>query len=372
MVDIRNRRLIDNTTTVSTSGSEAISSSTISSVKILLGDTRYDKLLAKYPDITRPSGTLCSPKHNAVYFIKTTPGSPVSCLSRRLAPNKLQIARCEFEAMLKNGTARPSKSYWLLPLHLAPKTESGWRPCDDYRMLNARTIPDRYPIRHIQDFCHNITGSKVFSTIDFVKAYNQIPVNGEDIPKTTITTPFGLYEFPYKTFGLHNACQTFQIFVDELTRGLNFCFSYRDDFLVYSKDEEEYEKHLKQIFDRMREYGMLINTSKCVFGADNVTFLGYNISAKETKLLEQKAESIKNFPIPKTVKELRGFLGMINFYRRFIPDAARIQAPHNALFTDSIKNSRPINIIGKALKVFNTCKENFIHLSSHTQTVTRN
>ncbi|GBP08506.1 hypothetical protein EVAR_77186_1 [Eumeta japonica] len=79
--------------------------------------------------------------------------------------------------MLKNGTARPSESCWSSPLHLAPKKESGWRPCGDYRTLNARTIPDRYPIRHIQDFSHNITGSKVFSTIDLVKAYNQIPVN---------------------------------------------------------------------------------------------------------------------------------------------------------------------------------------------------
>ncbi|GBP93203.1 hypothetical protein EVAR_24946_1 [Eumeta japonica] len=101
MVDIRNRRLIENTTTLSTSESDATSSNMISSVKILLGDTRYDKLLAKFPDMTRPSGTLRNPKHNTVHFIKTTPGPPVSSPPRRLAPDKLQIAKCEFEAMLK-------------------------------------------------------------------------------------------------------------------------------------------------------------------------------------------------------------------------------------------------------------------------------
>ncbi|GBP77060.1 hypothetical protein EVAR_45968_1 [Eumeta japonica] len=122
----------------------------------------------------------------------------------------------------------------------------------------------------------------------------------------------------------------------------------------------------------MREYGMLINTSKCVFGADNVTFLGYNISAKGAKPLEQKWNPSK-LPIPKTVKELRRFLGMINFYRRFIPDAARIQAPLNALLTGSIKNSHPINIIGEALKHSTPARIVYVmHLSLHTQTVTRN
>ncbi|CAK1587397.1 unnamed protein product [Parnassius mnemosyne] len=108
-------------------------------------------------------------------------------------------------------------------------------------MLKARTIPDRYPIRHIHDFTHSIAGCKVFSTIDLVKAYNQIPVSECDIPKIAITTPFGLYEFPYMSFGFCNSAQTFQRFV---TRGLEFCYCYLDDFLIFSRNEEEHEKHV--------------------------------------------------------------------------------------------------------------------------------
>lgn len=276
IVDVRNGKLIDNTTTLSCKA--IVAKTDVYSVKVSTGDTRYHILLSKYPEITRPFGTPLTPKHNTVHHIRTTPGPPIFCTPRRLAPDKLKIAKREFDLMLSNGTARPSESSWASPLHLAPKKDNGWRPCGDYRMLNARTIPDRYPMRHIHDFAHNIAGCKVFSTIDLVKAYNQIPVFADDIHKTAITTPFGLYEFPCMTFGLRNAGQTFQRFVDEMTRGLDFVYPYCDDLLVFSPDPVQHETHLKQLFERMKEYGVLINTSKCVFGASEVTFLGYRIS----------------------------------------------------------------------------------------------
>jgi hypothetical protein len=115
--------------------------------------------------------------------------------------------------MLRNGTARRSESSWSSALQIAPKNDNGWRPCGYYRGLNARTIPARYPVRRIHDYSDQLFGSSIFSEIDLV---NQIPVHPANIQKTAITTPFGLFEFPFMSFGLRNAAQTFQRFMDDI------------------------------------------------------------------------------------------------------------------------------------------------------------
>ncbi|CAK1598339.1 unnamed protein product [Parnassius mnemosyne] len=169
------------------------------------------------------------------------------------------------------------------------------------------------------------------------------------------------------TFGLRGASQTFQRFVDEMTSGLDFCYPYLDDFLIFSRVELEHGKHLRQIFTRMKDYGMLINTAKCVFGASEVTFLGYHISQHGTKSLEGKVQAIKEYPVLKTAKQLWRFLGMINFYRRFISQATKIQAPLNAFLNGAVKASHPVNLNGDSLKAFEDCKESLCNaaLLSH-------
>lgn len=236
LIDLKNKQLRDDTTGLQTSVNSIESDA--NRIKVVEGNSVYHKQLLKYPTITRPEGITAAKKHSVVYHIKTTPGPSVSCKARPLAPNKLKIAQEEFRQLIKLGIARPSTSAWASPLHLVPKKSGEWRLCGDYRPINTRTVDNKYSIRRLADCAAALKGKKVFSVVDFARAYNQIPVAEEDIEKTAIITPFGLFEFLYMTFGLKNAGQTFQSFIDEVTRDLSFVFAYIDDLLIASDDEQ--------------------------------------------------------------------------------------------------------------------------------------
>ncbi|XP_028043205.1 uncharacterized protein LOC114252776 [Bombyx mandarina] len=357
--DCASKRLVDSITGLSCVAAGAVLDQT--SVKVVCApSSQFSALLAEFPSITKPPGLIREPKHNTVHYILTTEGAPVSCRPRRLAPQKLQEAKTVFDDMVQCGTARPSKSSWSSPLHMVPKRDGTWRPCGDYRALSSRTISDRYPVRHIGDVGHNISGCSIFSTIDFVKAYQQNPVAPEDICKTAIITPFGLCEFNYMTFGLRIAGQAFQRFIDEVVQGLDFCFAYVDDILMYSRDVLQHAVHLRTLFKRFEDYGIVINPAKCVFGAPEVTFLGNRISADGTQPPSERIQALKDFPLPQTIQGLRRFIGigMVNYYRRFLHNAAKLQAPLiNAIVATGGRGLTPITWTSELEECFNAYKD---------------
>ena len=265
--------------------------------------------------------------------IVTGDNPPVKQPPRRLAPHRRAMVEEEVDKMLAANLIEPADGPWASPVVLVKKKDGTMRFCVDYRKLNAVTRKDAYPLPRIDDSLDTLAGGQWFSTLDLVSGYWQVQMSEQDKEKTAFTTHKGLYQFKVMPFGLCNAPSTFERLMEIAMRGLQWaaCLVYLDDIVVFSPDFESHLERLGTVLGRLEEAGLKVKPSKCCLARREVSFLGHVVSAQGIATDPAKVRSVRNWPVPRTLTEVRSFLGLAGYYRAFIPQFATVAKPLSAL-----------------------------------------
>jgi len=299
------------------------------------------------------------PERKVVHDIPLHPDSaPQFRRIFHLSQTKLQELRKQLSMLLRDGKVSPSTSPYGALVLFAKKKDGGLRMCIDYRALNSQTIKNRYALPRIDDLLDQLYEAKRFTKIDLTSGYWQIAIAAADRYKTAFRTRYGHYEFNVMPFGLTNAPTTFQSLMNNIFRDmLDICvIVYLDDILVYSKNDADHEKHVRQVLQRLRENKLYACPSKCTFFTDTIEYLGHVVGPDGIKPNPELVKAISNFSQPRTLKELQSFLGLANYYRKFIKNYSRIAAP----LTDALQKmsvSCPINFIEQMEYAFKALKQ---------------
>ena len=267
------------------------------------------------------------------HSIEVLPGqAPRRSVPFRANPIEREIIKNEIEACLDSGVIRPSKSPWSSPVVLVKKPYGSHRFCIDYRKLNSATKSDVYPLPRIADALDTLGTAKpqFFSTLDLKSGYWQVEMEESSKEFTAFTMHCGLYEYNRMPFGLKNAPGTFQRLMESVLRTLNWrqYLVYLDDVIVFSRSFKEHLDHLKETFDCIKNAGLKLKASKCYFAQTSVKYLGHIVSRDGVAPCPEKCEAVKSFPTPTDVKSLRSFLGLANYYRKFVKGFSQIAAGH--------------------------------------------
>ena len=251
----------------------------------------------------------------------------------RTNPEETKEIQRQVQELLDKGYVRESLSPCAVPVILVPKKDGTWRMCVDCRAINNITIRYRHPIPRLDDMLDELSGAVLFSKVDLRSGYHQIRMKLGDEWKTAFKTKFGLYEWLVMPFGLTNAPSTFMRLMNEVLRAFigKFVVVYFDDILIYSKSMDEHLDHLRAVFNALRDARLFGNLEKCTFCTDRVAFLGYVVTPQGIEVDKSKIEAIQGWPVPTTITQVRSFLGLAGFYRRFVKDFSTIAAPLHEL-----------------------------------------
>ncbi|MCF8701922.1 retroviral-like aspartic protease family protein, partial [Corynebacterium sp. MC-10] len=280
------------------------------------------------------------PRREVDHRIELEPGTrPPAYPPYRMAPPELQELRKQLNELLEAGHIRPSKAPYGAPVLFQKKKDGSLRLCIDYRALNKVTVKNKYPIPLIADLFDRLGQAKYFSKMDLRKGYYQVRIVEGDEPKTTCVTRYGSFEWLVMPFGLTNAPATFCTLMNKIFHPYldNFVVVYLDDIVIYSHTLEEHVEHLRKVFQVLRENQLFVKREKCEFAQHEVHFLGHVISQGQLHMDKAKVRAIMEWEAPTKVTELRSFLGLANYYRRFISGYSAKAAP----LTELLKKNKP-------------------------------
>ncbi|KAJ9561776.1 hypothetical protein OSB04_006936 [Centaurea solstitialis] len=291
-------------------------------------------VVREFPEVFPEELPGLPPQRQVEFHIDLVPGAgPIAKSPYRLAPSEMQELSNQLQELLDKGFIRPSSSPWGAPVLFVKKKDGSFRMCIDYRELNKITIKNRYPLPRIDDLFDQLQGATYFSKIDLRSGYHQMRVREEDIAKTAFRTRYGHYEFLVMPFGLTNAPAVFMDLMNRVCRPYldKFVIVFIDDILIYSRNKEDHEHHLRLILELLKAEQLYAKFSKCEFWIREVHFLGHVVNRDGIHVDPAKIEAIKKWEAPKTPTEIRQFLGLAGYYRRFIANFSKIAQPLTAL-----------------------------------------
>ncbi|UYV80769.1 hypothetical protein LAZ67_19001675 [Cordylochernes scorpioides] len=304
----------------------------------LLHKTKLLELLENFSEVFGPIDKTTSriiTKHR----INTGDAKPSKKMPYRVSPSERKVIQEEVDRMMEMGVVQPSESPWASPVVLVRKKDGSVRFCVDYRGLNKMTKKDVYPLPRVDDALDCLKGANIYSTIDLKASYWQIGIDEADREKTAFITPDGLFEFKVMPFGLCNAPATFERMMDNLLKGLRWtiCLCYLDDVVIFADNFPDHLRRLEVVLNCFKRAGLKLNPGKCSFGASNIKILGHQVDKDGIRPDDDKIKAVSQFPIPKNLQQLRSFLGLSSYYRRFIKNYADIARPLNSLLSKGTK-----------------------------------